>query len=343
MEPATGVGLKRLSADMQDPDQSARNVPEAQPTLRVGVVRNPKSHRNKGTEPEAFDIPNVLTTAPETREELATALADFAAQGIDLLVIDGGDGTVRDVLTRGAFTFGERWPKLIVLPKGKTNALAADLDLPRRWPLAEALRAAPQAKAEIRRPLLLERPDQEGWEAMGFILGGGVFNAAIDAGQVAHRFGAFQGFAVAVTAAFGIFQALFGFGRTPWRALVPMRLSTAPGRQEIPLSSHGESGCRFACGISTLDKFPLGMRPFSKTGKGIKYLVLDAPLRRAIAVVPALLMGLDRPFLQRLGIHRGVTDELGFELGGKFILDGEAFPPGDYRIRLGPELHFLVP
>ena len=343
MEPATGVGLNRLSAEARGPDQSTRSVPGPQPALRVGVVRNPRSHRNKGTEPEAFDIPNVLTTAPDTREELAAALAGFAAQGIDFLVIDGGDGTVRDVLSRGAPVFGEHWPKLIVLPKGKTNALAADLDLPERWPLAEALKAAQQARAEIRRPLLLERPDREGWEAMGFILGGGVFNAAIEAGQVAHRFGAFQGFAVAVTAAFGIFQALFGFGKSPWRELVPMRLSTAPDRQEIPLSSHGESGFRFACGISTLDKFPLGMRPFAKTGKGIKYLVFDAPLRRAIALVPALLMGLDRPFLPKLGIHRGVTDELGFQLGGKFILDGEAFPAGDYRIRLGPELHFLVP
>jgi hypothetical protein len=271
------------------------------------------------------------------------ALQGFAEQGVDLIVIDGGDGTVRDVLTRGAAVFRTRWPQLVVLPKGKTNALAADLGMPRRWPLAEALQATARARIEIRRPLLLEQPDRDGWQAMGFILGGGVFNAAIDAGQVAHRFGAFQGFAVAITAAFGVIQALFGLGKSPWRALAPMSVTTAPGCQEVRRSAHGAPGHRFACGMSTLETFPLGMRPFGKAGKGIKYLVIDAPLRRVIALVPALLMGLDRPWLKRLGIHRGATEEIGLRLGGSFILDGEAFPPGDYRIRLGPELHFLVP
>ena len=339
MEPATGVGLGRLSADAQDPDESAGNVPRPQYDLRAAIVRNPRSHRNRGTAPEACDAPNLLSTAPRTREELAAALADFAAQGIDLLVIDGGDGTVRDVLSRGAPVFGKNWPKLIVLPKGKTNALAADLELPRRWPLE----AAPRARSVIRRPLLLERPDDEGWQAMGFILGGGVFNAAIDAGQVAHRFGAFQGFAVAVTAAFAVVQALFGVGRSPWRALYPMRLATAPEWRDLPHSNDSESERRYACGLSTLERFPLGMRPFGNSGKGIKYLVIDAPLRRVVALVPSLLMGLDRPFLRRLGIHRGAADELHVHLGSHFILDGEDFPPGDYRIRLGPELHFLVP
>ncbi|MCB2060113.1 MAG: diacylglycerol kinase family protein [Novosphingobium sp.] len=310
---------------------------------RVGVVRNPRSHRNRGHEPEAVNAANVLTVAPQTRDELATALAGFAEQGIELLVIDGGDGTVRDVLTRGARVFGTQWPKLAVLPKGKTNALAADLGLPRKWPLADAIDALSSTRTEIRRPMIVERTDRDDIHAMGFILGGGVFNAAIDAGQVAHRYGAFQGFAVAVTAAFGIVQALFGLGASPWRALAPMRIATNPGDHEIPRSSHGGSGFRFACGMSTLGKFPLGMHPFGKAGSGIQYLVIDAPLRRVIALVPALLMGLDRPYLQRLGIHRGAASEIALQLGGNFILDGEAFPPGDYRLRQGPELQFLVP
>ena len=60
---------------------------------------------------------------------------------IDYLVVDGGDGTVRDVLTCGAGIFGESWPTLIVLPNGKTNALAADLGLPTNWSLSDAMEA----------------------------------------------------------------------------------------------------------------------------------------------------------------------------------------------------------
>lgn len=343
MKPATGVELDRISPERQGLTGAAG--PSSGPVSApfIGVVRNPKSHRNKGHEPEAVNAPNVLSVVPRTREELAQALADFAERGIELLVVDGGDGTVRDVLTRGVSAFGTRWPKLAVLPKGKTNALAADLGLPARWPLSDAISALSSAKIEIRRPMIVERTDHDGPHAMGFILGGGVFNAAIDAGQVAHRYGAFQGFAVAVTAAFGIVQALFGFGKSRWRALAPMRVAPDPDGQDIPHSSHGVPGFRFACGMSTLDKFPLGMHPFGKAGTGIKYLVIDAPLRRIIAMVPALLMGFDRPFMSRLGIHRGAASEIALQLGGKFILDGEAFPPGDYRLRQGPELQFLVP
>ena len=47
----------------------------------------------------------------------------FAQKGVDYLAISGGDGTVRDVLTGGAEIFGDDWPPLIVLPKGKPAVL----------------------------------------------------------------------------------------------------------------------------------------------------------------------------------------------------------------------------
>jgi diacylglycerol kinase family enzyme len=311
------------------------------------VIRNRRSHRNRGAKPESPGHPDVLTVSPRDREELGEALAQFAEERIELLVVDGGDGTMREVLTRGAPVFGERWPKLVVLPKGKTNALALDLGMPSKWTLAEALRAAPHARVVKRRPILIDQPEGAGRQVMGFILGAGVFNEVIAAAQVAHRFGAFQGFAVAVTALFGVLQALFGIGKSPWRKVTGMRIRTGAEGRDVPHSRHGSAERRFASGISSLRRFPLGMRPFADTGAdregGIRYLVVDAPLRRVIALVPAVLMGLDRPFLPRLGVHRGAADELTLELEGSFILDGEGFPPGRYRLRPGPELHFLVP
>ena len=349
MERTSLVGLSRLSADQQGPvpvPGARPGPPSKQAALpRIGVIRNPKSHRNKGFQVETIDQPNVLAVAPKTRDDLGVALADFARQQIELLVIDGGDGTVRDVLTRGAPVFGDRWPRIIVLPKGKTNALAADLGLPSRWPITDAVSAALSGKARVakRKPIVVERPDRADWHATGFILGTGVFNAAIETGQVAHRFGAFQGFAVALTAITAIVQALCGLGKGRWRALSPMHMTTGADRVEVAKSQHGQPGDRFASGMSTLEKFPLGMRPFGTGGTGIRYLLFDAPLRRVVALMPLILMGLDRPFTRRLGVHRGAADEISMELGGNFILDGEAFPPGHYHLRLGPELHFLVP
>lgn len=345
MEP-TPLGLNRMEAGLPGAADGTIATPAgtaARAALpRIGVVRNPRSHRNRGVNPPDPADPHLSIAAPSSREALAEALAQFAEQRIEVLIVDGGDGTMREVLTRGAPIFGDRWPQLLVLPKGKTNALAVDLGMPAKYSLADALRSLPSARRVRRRPILVD-PGAGGRQVLGFILGAGVFNAAIAAGQVAHRFGAFQGFAVGVTAACVVLQGLFGVGRSPWRSLSGMRFGRADNENDIRRSPHGRAGWRFAAVFSTLESFPLGMRPFAGAGEGIRYLVVDAPLRRVIALVPAILMGLDRPFLSRLGVHRGSVDALDLDLEGRFVLDGEAFAPGRYQMRLGPELHFLVP
>jgi hypothetical protein len=184
----------------------------------VGIIRNPRSHRNKGLEPELHDQPNILTAMPRTRADLVGALAEFAERGIDFLAVDGGDGTVRDVLTCGAGVFGQSWPRLIVLPKGKTNALAVDLGLPNVWSLSEAMAAVQNGKMVERRPLSIEVPGGDLRKVYGFILGAGVFTRATQAAQQAHRWGAFNSFAVALTIAWVLLQSLFGGARNLWRA-----------------------------------------------------------------------------------------------------------------------------
>lgn len=332
----TPTGLAPSTVSL--PDGSVASRP-----ARIGVVRNPRSHRNRGAVAHDPIDPDIAITAPASRDELARTLARFAEQGIGLLVVDGGDGTMREIMTAGVPVFGDAWPDILLLPKGKTNALAIDLSMPGKCSLADALRAAPTARRLPRRPLLLEREDEAGHQpVLGFILGAGMFNASIAAGQVAHRFGAFQGFAVAVTVLASIVQALFGVGRSPWRALYGMRIATSDAG-EVARSRHGEPGHRYAAGFSTLGRFPVGLQPFADMPGPIRYIAVDAPLRRVIALVPAILFGMDRPFLRNLGVFRGSASDIALDLDGRFILDGESFPPGRYRLRQGPELTFLVP
>lgn len=310
---------------------------------RIGVVRNPRSHRNKGDTLRTGREGNVITAVPSSREEVTEVLAGFARENVDLIVVDGGDGTVRDLLTRGFPVYSDEWPALMVLPKGKTNALAVDLGMAPKCPLESALAHIDTARIVRRRPILIEDTSGSRRPVLGFILGTGVFNAAIDAGQVAHRFGAFQGFAVGVTALVAMVQSLLGFGSSPWRALSPTRIVPADTARDVPHSKHGAPGMRYASGFSTLDTFPLGLHPFAGFGTGIRYLVIDAPLRRVVARVPMILRGAHPPSYAALGIHRGAADEIALSLGDRFILDGESFPAGDYRLRLGPELRFVVP
>ena len=312
---------------------------------RVGIIRNARSHRNKNSACDYLDDPNVISAAPQTKPELAVALARFAREKIGLLVIDGGDGTIRDVLTRAAPVFGDKWPPIIVLPMGKTNALAHNLGLPRRWSLNDALNAALRGRAVVRRPLVIERFDTQQRDRVGFLLGAGVFNAAIAAGQSAHRAGAFESLAVGVTSAFGVVQAIVGVGSSPWRNAFRMRLRSGEDLSELPHSLLGPADSRFLVCISPLASFPFGLRPFPKVFEDnrLNYLIYDAPLRRAAAMFPPLMFGSDPAFLGRIGIHRGTLSRMRMDLEDSFILDGETYPGGSYEVRLGPELNFIAP
>ncbi|MDD3800500.1 MAG: diacylglycerol kinase family protein, partial [Novosphingobium sp.] len=329
-------GLPRaMDADAGVRDSIAR-ARLVRPGLRdkplVGVIRNPRSHRNKGHMPELEGQHNVVTASPPTRGELVRVLAGFAERGIDLLAVDGGDGTVRDVLTCGAAIFGDRWPQMIVLPKGKTNALAVDLGLPADWTLPEALAATRNGRIVERQPVAIGQADGQGAQVYGFVFGAGIFTTATQAGQTAHRYGAFNSVAVGVTAAAGVLQALFGVGASPWRKTTGMRIFTGGSGREVPHSGYGDAERRYAMAFSTLQRFPAGLNPFGRFRPGLRFVVLDAPLRRVVALVPGLLTGWDRPGFARLGVHRGATDEALVELDDSFILDGEAFPGGRYRL-----------
>jgi hypothetical protein len=117
------------------------------------VIYNPRSHRNKGQDLALGDRERVMLATPEKRGQISSVLEDFAKNGIDYLIISGGDGTVRDVLTCGAEVFGDDWPVLAVLPKGKTNALNVDIGAPANWSLAEAIDAFETGSRVTRRPL----------------------------------------------------------------------------------------------------------------------------------------------------------------------------------------------
>jgi diacylglycerol kinase (ATP) len=311
----------------------------------VGLIRNPRSHRNKGRDAALDARGDVLLAEPRTRAELEAALARMAEAGIGMLAISGGDGTVRDVLTRGAPLFGDTWPVIAVLPQGKTNALALDLGVDRRFGLEDAIAAAARGRLVMRRPVVVTDSEGAQRERWGFIFGAGAFNAAIDAGQVAHRFGAFQSFAIGVTALFGMVQALFGFGRSPWREVYRMKLSDAVSGEALPHSGMGPRDSRYIAGFTTLRRFPLGMKLLAgieQQGQ-IGYFMVDAPRRRALAKVPGAAMGSTDPDLAHLGLHRGVSEAFDLVLEDGFILDGERFAAGTVRMCAGPELQFVVP
>jgi hypothetical protein len=308
----------------------------------VGVVRNKRSHRNAGTPPAWTGRASLLVETPEERGELAAILGKFAERRIDYLVVDGGDGTVRDVLTIGAGIFGESWPPLIVLPAGKTNALAADLGVPLDWSLADALEAIKQGRIEQRRPLVVAQRDNGDARVQGFVFGGGVYTAAISLGQHAHKRGAFNAVAVLVTTLWSFAQALFGGAGNFWRRGTAMRLADGEGR-ELPHSGIGRTDERYLIFASTLERLPAGLHPFGQLTGALRVAVIDNSALGLMVRLPTVLRGVISDGLRRRGYQVFALDTLQLDIADAFILDGEAFPAGRYRLSLGPKLRFVVP
>ncbi|HYD23201.1 MAG TPA: diacylglycerol kinase family protein [Croceibacterium sp.] len=314
----------------------------ARPVPLVGVIRNPRSHRNGGTPAEWTGRASLLVETPETRDELPAILGKFAERRVDYVVVDGGDGTVRDVLTIGAGIFGECWPPLIVLPNGKTNALAADLGVPLAWSLADALAALQAGRIELRRPLVVARHDNADARVQGFVFGAGAYTAAIGLGQETHERGAFNALAVGVTALWSLAQAVFGGTANVWRRGTAMRLHDGEGR-ELPHSGLGDPAERYLVFASTLDRFPARIHPFGQAAGALRVAVLDNSRLGLLVRLPQVFKGVVGEGLRRRGYHVLAPEALQLDIAGRFILDGEAFPAGRYRLSLGPKLRFVVP
>lgn len=333
------------------------DVPTAAPL--VGVIYNRHSHhnlRNDGAASKAVDgalpdMPHVRVAQPEGSSDLPAILTDFKARGIELLVINGGDGTVRDVLTAGLPVWGDDWPALAVLPRGKTNALNVDLGAPAQWTLAGVLAAFGNGP-RIRRRAITMSPigrDAGGMAdpgpsiLMGFILGAGAFTTGIRVGQDAHRLGAFNSLAVAATSTWGVTQALFGTVRNRWRRGIGMEFLLGPERVPLPHSGFGDPSKRWIMVATTLNRLPVNMKLFGPYHDGLRMVVMDKARRRLLAMIPAVVAGKAPAWVTRAGVHFARASEFELTLDDEFILDGEIFPAGRYHVAEGPELCFVIP
>ncbi|MEO0462419.1 MAG: diacylglycerol kinase family protein [Pseudomonadota bacterium] len=352
--------LPQAASAPETPARSRRRerVPGTAP--RVGVIFNPRSHRNRDAdhaEDGQYDVrPHVHVAKPWNRSELPEALARFAERGIDLLVINGGDGTVRDVLTCGRGVFGDDWPTIAVLPSGKTNALTVDLGVPKDWSLQDAIDAFERGEQITRRPIEVseidekvsaQQPDGDAESAksrvLGFILGAGAFTHATSAGQSAHKLGAFNGAVVAITTFWGLAQMVLATRKNPWRRGARMAIRLGKQRSAMVHSGSGDPEFRQLLFATTLEQLPANLKPFGHLRTGLRIIALDQINRRTTSILGLVATGKLTKGLRKRGIHQLSVPEFTMTLDESMIVDGEAFPPGSYRIAQGPSLTFVAP
>jgi hypothetical protein len=305
--------------------------------MRVGVIRNPQSHANRREGEVSAPRADVLFAQPETRRDVVAEVKRFAEAGCELVIIDGGDGTVREVLSALPAAFGETPPLLSVISSGKTNILAFDLGVRGSWTLDAILAAARQTDARIRlrSPLEVTRDGGSGPPLRGFVFGAAGLVRATSLASGLHRAHVFHNVSVALTLAGAVGQLASGGADDAWRR-----------GETLSLSVDGEparSGPRLVTMASTLQRLPFRMRPFGPARHGLKILDVDAPPRHLGRALPTLLWGRGEGWLVKNGYRRGDARELRLNLEGQVVLDGEVYPGGDLTVTEGPRLRFLTP
>lgn len=302
----------------------------------VGIIFNHRAHRNRRLVQSLPEITQTLDWAsPHTEQELREALARFADRKIDVLMVDGGDGTIRDVLSIAPAYFRDGLPTIAIIPSGKTNALALDLGIPINWSICDALGAIASGRVKQRCPIEVRHAAATTPHLRGFLFGAGAFVEATAIAQGVHGFGGFRGVAVGLSLAAAIAQTVFGKPGNRWRRGLDVGVTLDDGMQiERPF---------YLILGSTLKRLPLGLRPFGRERSGLKMLGVDAPPRRVLATLPALLAGSEAAWLERFGYHRRNPDSIRLEFDSEFVLDGETYPGGALILNRGAPLDFVVP
>ena len=336
---AVGEAVLRRSNTAIDIIGDARGVRALAPVapapapLLVGVIANGRSHRNLKHGMRLDHWPDVLYTAPDTFEALEDTLRDYASRGNGLLVVNGGDGTLRDVMTAAARVF-DTMPPMAIIPSGKTNALALDLGIPEGWTVRDAIAAAQAGRFVQRSPVEVLRGDATRPDACGFLLGMGGFVRATELAQSTHRAGAFNGVAVTLSLGWSIAQTLFGGAGNAWRRGTTVRVQQddeRPATRQLYLLL-----------TSTLERMPVGLKPFGRERAGLKLLTVEAPPRHLFRMLRPILSGTEAAPAVAAGFARTDPRTIRVQTDENFILDGEHYAGGDLTIRAGEPIRFAA-
>jgi hypothetical protein len=298
--------------------------------IRVGVISNPRSRQNLRGMAAIRELlarhPQILHREIASRAENAAVVRDLAAAGVELVVINGGDGTVQGVLTEiingGQFA---TLPKLAVLPTGMTNLVAADVGLPGRpvESLARliALTAGGQSLPEVRRAVISMRHAADQPPAHGLFFGGAAFYRGTVMGRdQVHRIGVQKSLAAGLSLFWFLFLAFFSrTGRNPLYRGEAMTVridgSVVPEPEQFVLLG------------TTLHCLILGMMPFWGDGPGsLRYTSVAFPLRRFARALVPLLRGRPRPWMNGSGYRSGRAREIALVTDCPIVMDGEIFP-----------------
>jgi len=297
--------------------------------MRAAVITNPHSTRNRRglAHVRAALDGRVLHRVSESADALPEILQQLASDGVQLLGINGGDGTIHSVLTELARS-GAAVPTLALIPGGSTNMSARDVN---RGPMGHAraiasfLNAAASPAPRTAAREIIRVRDGERTPQLGFIFGMG---AVIRGIEYCHE----RIYALGIKDEWVTGVALV---RAAWGIARRERIFAEGVALDARLDDEPHQGRASIFLVSALRKLLLGIRPFWGQGPGpldVTWVAEDA--RRFLRTFPALLRGEAQRLEESAGYlsRRVRTIELGAE--EHYTIDGEIFRPSVGRLSL---------
>jgi len=313
--------------------------------LKIGLISNPLSRANRKSGGVAAKVsPNgdTFVSQPRDHGQLVDDLKRFAQDGVELIVIDGGDGTVRDVVSNIHHAYGDQWPSFAILPSGKTNVIAGEVghfeDGHKGWLQLTAMRDAGRlgGAEKLCAALEISWPARDMPVKRGFLMG---FAAFADGKRIAeeklHPKGIAKGLAVAIALGSVLFSNLMP-------GLAQDKRSGEVGSVEID-GNKTAFDRHFLVMASTLEKLTLGMRPFWNQGSGhINWLDITAPPKRLLSGLVLIVQGKRKPWMEQGGYASGQAGDIDVKFDAPFVLDGELYNThGHVRVSASQLIRFV--
>lgn len=314
------------------------------PPRRLGIIYNSQSGRHRrrwGRHPLPAGVPAIEANKPD---EIASAMAELAAQGVDLLAVAGGDGTVQCVLTHALLDglFDEP-PILALVPTGSTNMTGHDVghvDIRRHgWGALCEWAAHPRtAGCVAARPVLRIRAGDEGTPFCGMFFGAGAIHHAVQYTQKQLHSVGLRG-EIGPGFAFLRFLKAVATGDRRYFAPTRLRLTDDVGR-------HVDQDTLLLV-VSTLRRLVLNFHPFwGREPAPIAWTTVADRARHFLLRLPLVARGLQRGGVNaRNGYVSHNSRSLVLDLDGGFIVDGEFFEAhradGPVRLDIAGHARFL--
>lgn len=295
----------------------------------IGVISNAMSHRNRRGLQAVRDV--LAQHGAVSHHEigdmaaLPAALDGFAARGVDLVVVNAGDGTVQAVMTHmlNGGGFGAE-PALAVLPAGRTNLIAHGVGLAGRPAdgLARLLarHTAGMALEPVGHAVLSLRLGADAVPTHGMFLGGAAFYRGTMLGrETFHPMGAAGRAVVGLSLGLVVLRALFGANDHIMRGYaMAMDIDGVPGAERD----------YFIVLATTLERLMLGLDPFWGDGVGaVRFTTARFPPPRLGRALLPMLRGRPRPWMAEAGYASRRVERLAIRTACPMVFDGQIVTP----------------